>query len=174
MLRRVVLFALSIVLSGLACAQSAQAVRDQLFGATDALKKQAEAVHASVLAPRAYSEAMELYKEAGDLLTKGKDIDGVRELLGEADGHFKSAIEAGKLGETQFKPVVEARTAAEKAEAGKYAAKDWTKAENAFRDAAAELEGGNLNKAQKASNDVIEAYRAAEGKAINAKAKGTK
>jgi hypothetical protein len=174
MFRRVTLLAITLVFSGVAAAQSAQAVRDQLFGATDALKKQAEAVHASVLAPKAYSEAMELYQEAGDLLTKGKDIAGVRELLGEADGHFKSAIEAGKLGEVQFKPVVEARTAAEKAEAGKYAAKDWTKAENAFRAAAAELEGGNLSKAQKASTDVIEAYHTAESKAINAKAKGAK
>jgi hypothetical protein len=117
---------------------------------------------------------MELYQEAGDLLTKGKDLGGVRELLGEADGHFKSAIEAGKLGETTFKPTMEARTAAEKAEASKYAAKDWSKAEEAFKDAAAELEGGNLNKAKKSAEDVIEAYHTAESKAINAKAKGAK
>src|SRR5882672_2475601 len=136
MLKRFGLFTLSFLLCGLALAQSQQAIRDQLFGATDALKKEADALHASVLAPEAYGEAMKLYQEAGDTLEKGKDIEGVRKDLSEADGHFKKATEASKLAQVTFKDTLAARADAEKAEAAKYMAKDWGKAEQALQAAA--------------------------------------
>jgi hypothetical protein len=174
MFRRVALFALSLAFSGLAVAQSQQAIRDQLFGATDALKKEADAVHASILSPEAYSQAMVHYGEAGDTLSKGKDIEAVRESLAEANGYFKSAAEAGKLAQVTFKSTLDARSAAEKAEAAKYAAKDWSNAEDILKGAAEDLEGGNLNKASKTADDATKAYREVEAKAINAKAKAAK
>jgi hypothetical protein len=171
MLKRFGLFTLCALLSGVAFGQSQQAIRDQLFGATDALKKEADAVHASALAPTAYGEAMELYHEAGDTLEKGKDMDAVRKDLSEADGHFKKATEAAKLAQVTFKDTLTARAAAEKAEAAKYAAKDWGKAEESLKAAAEVLEGGNLKKASKSAEDVTKQYRTTESKAINAKAK---
>ena len=55
---------LSVLASGALFAQSQQAVRDQLFGETDAVMKQAEDLNAKVLAPKAYAEGMEVSREA--------------------------------------------------------------------------------------------------------------
>jgi hypothetical protein len=165
---------LSVAFSAAVLAQSSAAIRTQLFGATDALKKDADAVHASMLAPESYKEAMEFYGEAGDTLEKGKDLESVRQDLAKADPLFKKATEAAKLAQVTFKDTLEARAAAEKADAAKYAAKDWTKAEQALTAAAMQLESGNLNKATKSAHDVMADYKAVEGKAVNAKAKAAK
>jgi OmpA-OmpF porin, OOP family len=168
--KRILVAALALGFSGLALAQS-QAVRDQLFGPTDALKKSADAIHAKMLGPDSYEQAMELYKEAGDTLAKGKDINSVKEDLSKADGLFKKSADAAKLAQVTFADTLTARTAAEKAEAAKYAAKDWGKGEAELKDAAQQLEEGNLNKAQKTGQDATEYYKSAEAKAVNEKAK---
>ena len=51
-----------------------------------ALKKEADAVNAKVLGPTAYEEAMKLYKDAGDTLEKGKDINS--DMFAYLDGDF--------------------------------------------------------------------------------------
>jgi hypothetical protein len=173
MTKRLVLFALSLAFSGFALAQSQQAIRDQLFGPTDALKKEADAVNAKLLGPTSYAQAMELYKEAGDTLEKGKDINRVKEDLSKTDGLLKKSTEAAKLAQVTFADALTARAAAEKAEAAKYAAKDWSKADGELKDAAEQLEDGNLNKASKTAADATKAYKSTESKAINAKAKAT-
>jgi len=173
MTKRLVLFALSLAFSGVVFAQSQQAIRDQLFGPTDALKKAADAVHAKLLGPHSYAEAMELYKDAGDTLEKGKDVNQVKEDLAKADGLFKKSTDAAKLAQVTFAEALTSRTAAEKAEAAKYAAKDWGKAEKQLMGAAEQLEDGNLNKASKTAADAGKAYKTTESKAINAKAKAT-
>ena len=173
MIKRLVLLTLSLAFSGLVFAQSQQAVRDQLFGPTDALKKEADAANAKMLGPTSYASAMKLYKEAGDTLEKGKDISSVREDLSKADGLFKKSTDAAKLAKVTFAHTLDARAAAEKAEAAKYAAKDWSKAESALVDAAEQLEDGNLNKATKSADGATKAYKTTESKAINAKAKAT-
>jgi hypothetical protein len=172
-MKRIALLALSLVVSGGVFGQSQQAIRDQLFGPTDALKKEADAVNAKLLGPHSYAEAMELYKDAGDTLEKGKDINSVKEDLSKADGLFKKSTDAAKLAQVTFAATLTAREHAEKAEAAKYAAKDWSKAEDKLKDAAETLEDGNLNKANKAAEDAAKAYKATESKAINAKAKAT-
>lgn len=171
MFKRLGLLALSLAFSGVAFAQSGQAVRDQLFGPTDALKASADAVHAKMLGPQAYEQAMELYKDAGDTLAKGKDINSVKEDLAKANGLFQKSTEAAKLAQVTFADAITARTAAEKAESAKYAAKDWSKGEAELRDAAEQLEEGNLNKAQKTVDGATKYYKSAETKAVNEKAK---
>ena len=173
MLRRLVLL-LSVALSGAVLAQGSAAVRTQLFGATDALKKAADDAHAAMLAPESYAQAMELYRAAGDTLEKGKDLDSVREDLAKADPLFKRATEAANLAQVTFKDTLAARSLAEKAEAAKYVPKDWAKVEQSLTAAAGELEGGNLNKATKSAHDVTADYKAVEAKAVNAKAKAAK
>ena len=157
--------------SGVALAQTGTAVREQLFGPTDALKASADAVHASVLGPNAYAQAMELYKDAGDTLAKGKDINSVKEDLAKADGLFKKSTESAKLAQVTFAGTITARTSAEKAEAAKYATKDWNRGESDLKEAAEQLEDGNLNKAQKTAEDAKKDYASAETKAVNEKAK---
>jgi hypothetical protein len=165
---------LSVVASGALFAQSQQAIHDQIFGETDAVKKQAEDLNAKVLAPKSYAEGMEIYLEAVDTMEKGKDLQRVREELAEAKGHFQHAVEASNLARTTFTQALAARAAAEKAEAAQFAAKDWARAEQALTAAAAVLEGGNLNKATKDGKGAEERYRATETKAISAKARAAK
>ena len=165
---------LSLVASTALYAQSPSAVRDQIFGETDAVKKQAEDLHAKILAPEAYADGMKVYLEAVDTMEKGKDLDRVREELAEAKGFFTRSVDASKLAQTTFTQALAARSAAEKAESGKYAAKDWARAEEALTGAATTLESGNLNKATKEGKDAEERYRATETKAIAAKARAAK
>jgi hypothetical protein len=171
MIKRLGLFTLALAFSGVALAQSSQAIRDQLFGPTDALKQSADAVHAKMLGPQAYAEAMELYKDAGDTLAKGKDVNSVKEDLTKASGFFQKSTDAAKLAQVTFASTITVRTAAEKAEAAKYATKDWNKGESTLKDAAEQLEEGNLNKAKKTDTDATEYYKSAETKAVNGKAK---
>ena len=166
--------ALSVLASGALFAQSQQQIRDQIFGETDTVKKQAEDLNAKVLAPESYAEAMEHYMEAVDVMEKGKDLEKVREELGEAKGLFQKSVDASQLARTTFTTALTARAAAEKAEASKYAAKDWGRAEEALMGAARTLEGGNLNKATKESGDAEKRYRETETKAIAAKARAAK
>jgi hypothetical protein len=165
---------LSLVASSALYAQSPTAVRDQVFGETDAVKKQAEELNAKLLAPESYAEGMKVYLEAVDTMEKGKDLERVREELAEAKGFFQRSVDASKLAQTTFTQALAMRSTAEKAESAKYAAKDWQRAEAALSDAARTLEGGNLNKATKAGKDAEEAYHATETKALAAKARAAK
>jgi hypothetical protein len=162
---------LSLVASGALLAQSQQAIRDQIFGETDAVKKQAEDLNAKVLAPESYAEGIEVYMSAVDTMEKGRDLERVREELAEAKGYFEKAVQASQLARTTFVDALTARAAAEKAESARYAARDWERAEEALMAAAATLEDGNLNKATKEAADAQERYRETETKAIAGKAR---
>jgi len=162
---------LALLASGVALAQSQQAVRDQIFGETDVVKKQAEDLNAKVLAPESYAGGMKLYMSAVDTMEKGRDLDKVREELAEAKGFFQRSVEGSQLARTTFTDALAARAAAEKAEAVKFAERDWERAEEALMAAAATLEDGNLNKATKDAADAQERYRETETKAIAAKAR---
>jgi hypothetical protein len=162
---------LALLASGVALAQSQQAVRDQIFGETDVVKKQAEDLNAKVLAPESYADGMKLYMSAVDTMEKGRDLDKVREELAEAKGFFQRSVEGSQLARTTFTDALAARAAAEKAEAAKFAERDWERAEEALMAAAATLEDGNLNKATKDAADAQERYRETETKAIAAKAR---
>ena len=164
---------LSVVASAAVLAQSQQQIRDQIFGETDVVKKQAEDLNAKVLAPKSYAEGLELYLSAVDTMEKGKDLGRVREDLTEARGFFTRSIDAAKLAQTTFTQALAARAAAEKAESAKYVARDWQRAEEALMGAAETLEGGNLNKATKEASDAEESYRETETKAIAAKARAS-
>jgi hypothetical protein len=142
-----------------------------VFGATDAVKKQADDLNAKVLAPESYASAMELYNDANDEMERGRDLERVRENLTEATGFFNQSIEASKLAQTTFTGVLAARAAAEKAEASKYAARDWARAEEDLAKAAETLEGGNLRKAADDASDIERTYHEVESKALAAKAR---
>jgi hypothetical protein len=171
---RYIALALSVLASGALFAQSQQQIRDQIFGETDTVKKQADDLKAEVLAPESYSEAMKHYMSAVDTMEKGRDMNKLREELGEAKGLFQRSVDASQLARTTFTDAIAARAAAEKAEAAKYAERDWQRAEEALMAAARTLEDGNLNKATKVAGDAQERYRETETKAIAGKARASK
>lgn len=168
---RYIALVLSLLASGALLAQSQQQIRDQVFGDTDTVKKQADDLKAEVLAPESYKEAMEHYMSAVDTMEKGRDLEKVREELAEAKSLFQRSVDRSQLARTTFVDAIAARAAAEKAEAAKYAERDWQRSEETLMAAAATLEDGNLNKATKEAADAQERYREAESKAIAGKAR---
>jgi hypothetical protein len=174
MAKRCTFLIASLLLSGMAIAQSQQGIRDQIFGETDVVKKQADELNAKMLAPEAYAEGLELYNSAGETLAKGKDLERVRRDVGEAKGHFARSVEAAKLAHVTFANALSARAGAQKVEADRLVAKDWNRAEQSLLAAAETLESGNLKKAGDSAIDAEKAYRAVEAKAIHAKASGKK
>ena len=93
--------------------------------------------------------------------------------MSKADGLFKKSTDAAKLAQVTFADTLTARTAAEKAEAAKYAAKDWGKGESVLKDAAEVLEEGNLNKARRPSKTRRSTTNRPRVTAVNEKAKAT-
>jgi OmpA-OmpF porin, OOP family len=171
---RVDLLIVSLIFSGTLLAQSQQAIRDQLFGETDAVKREADALDARVLAPNSYAAGVELYINATETLEKGRDLERVRTDLVEARKHFERATETAKLAQVTFANVLAAREAAEQAGAPQYVERDWIRAEEALVAAAERLEDGQLNKAAGALPDVEQRYRDVEARSITAKTRGDK
>jgi len=159
------------LISGVAVAQDQQAIRDQIFGDTDAVKARADALDAERLAPTSYAEGMELYLEAGDRVEEGRDIDRAREELDEAQVFFQASIEAAELALITFEDALDARAAAGRANAASMAEREWSRAEEDLIEAASRLEDGNMRRAQDIAADAEERYREAEAEAINNQAK---
>ena len=171
MVTRIATLVTILLLAVGALAQDQQAIRTQFFAETDAVKAQADALHAAVLAPESYAKGMELYTEAGDTLARGRDLDDVREDLAESKQYFEQAVERATLAQTTFSDALVARKAAQDADAEQFAARGWRRAEEDLGKAAEVLEGGNLNRASEMGMDVQKLYREIEAEAINAKAK---
>lgn len=172
MIKRLVICGLLLSVSALAGAQSHQSLREQIFGETDAIKKQADELDAAVLAPEAYAAGHELYVSASETVERGRDLQRARRDLTEAQGYFAGAIDTAKLARVTFVTALAAREAARRAEAERYAERDWDRAEEALVAAAETLEGGSLNRAQRAAGDAESRYRETEARALTGKARG--
>lgn len=146
----------------------AQALRDNLFGDTDELIKKANAEQANVLAPQSYRKGINYYQDADSSFKKDKNISDIRKDLDKADLYIRKALETTKISKVTFGATLKARADAEKAEAGKYATELWKEAEDAFYDAASELEEGDIKDARKQGSKAESQYRNAELDAIKA------
>lgn len=155
-----------VLLTGGMTAQ--EGIRAQLFSDTDTLLAEAKAKNAHLYAPTLFEKGMEAYREAGDDLTKGKDLEGIRELLSEAGTYFRKALDVTKVGEVTFTALMNARNDAISAEAARFSPELWTRAEEQFRAAAVDLEDGDVNDAKTRGAEAEGLYRNAELDAIKA------
>ncbi len=153
----------SIALSAPAAAQD---LRADLFSTADSFRDAAIEARADVLAPDSFEDAQKLYDRAEDHLERGRDIESIQEDLADAVESFKAAIEATKLAKVTLADAIGARDDAETAEAARYAAELWEKAEQRFGEAARSLEGGNVNRAKKRAEEAVPLFRDAELNAI--------
>ncbi|MBK7259095.1 MAG: OmpA family protein [Ignavibacteriae bacterium] len=144
------------------------AIRAQLFGETDKLLEAAKAGNAHLYAPTQYEKAMEAYQDAEAALKKGKDLEGIRETLTEANGYFQRTLEVCKVGQVAFAAVMNARGDAISAEAARFSPEPWTKAEEQLKKAAMDLEDGDMNDAKARAGEAEGMYRTAELEAIKA------
>ncbi|MBM2846852.1 MAG: hypothetical protein HW407_2164, partial [Bacteroidetes bacterium] len=149
-------------------ARSQDNLRAQLFGETDKVLAQAREKKANLYGPTSYKKGMEYYADAEDDFKRGRNLEDIRGKLRGASSYFTKAMEACKLGEVTFTSVMAARTDAISADAPKYSTQLWNSAEAGFRDAAEELEGGDVNAAKKEAGQAEVLYRNAELEAIKA------
>jgi outer membrane protein OmpA-like peptidoglycan-associated protein len=143
-------------------------IRSQLFGDADRIMAQAREKKAHMYGPIRFGKAMEFYREADDDYKKGRNLETIRTKLKNAEGYFLKAIDACKLGEVTFVSTMASREDALSADAPKYSAELWKKAEGQFRSAAEQLEEGDVNNAKKEAGAAETTYRSAELEAIKA------
>jgi len=143
-------------------------LRNQLFASTDAILQKAREHQADVLAPKNFQKAMESYQKADRDFKKGRNLEDIRKYLRQAQAYFKKAIEATKLADVTFSSTSAARNDANSAEASRFGPEVWKKAEAKFKEAARELENGDVNDAKRKGADAEKMYRLAELEPIKA------
>ncbi len=144
-------------------------LRAQLFAEAEKAMQLARDRQADVYAPKSFSRGLEAYNEADDYFKRGKPIEKIRDRLGEAVSAFTRSTEAAKLGEKTFSTTMAARTDAQKVDAPMMYTDIWRSAEESFRNAAVELEDGNLSDARKDAAEAENLFRKAELESIKAK-----
>lgn len=146
----------------------AQTVESNLFKEAIEVLEAAKRAGADILSPTNFNEAMKYYSLAEDQYQKGKKLEDIRRNLKASMVYFSQALEASKLAEVTFTSVIKVRADAMDAQASKYAPREWANAENKFKEAAKELEDGDVNAARKKGAEATTLYRNAELAAIKA------
>jgi len=146
----------------------AQTVESNLFKEAIEVLEASKRAGADILSPTNFKEAMKYYNLAEDQYQKGKKLEDIRRNLKASMVYFGQALEASKLAEVTFTSVIKVRADAMDAEAFKYAPREWANAEEKFKEAAKELEGGDVNAAKKKGAEATTLYRNAELAAIKA------
>ncbi len=141
-------------------------VKTVLFRDANTAMKAAENANADILAPQNFGKGMKSYQKAENELQMGNDLDDIRQNLSEACDFFNQAIDATKLAAVTFPILMKARTDARNTGAPKFSSDLWIEAEKKFKDAAVELEDGDLNDAKEEAADAEKLYRQAELDAI--------
>lgn len=141
-------------------------MHDALFSTIDDKMIEANKLNAKVLSPTNYNKAAGLYKSASERLQKGQNIDKIRKDITKSTGHIDKAIEFSKIAKVSFTKQIKARQDAIKANAEKFAGKEWLKAEDKFRNAAKRIETGNMKRALKEAAEAETLFRTAELAAI--------
>ena len=147
-------------------ASQAQNLRQTLFAEADGVLAAAKQKKCFVLAPKSFSKGSNLYAQADASLKKGKNLTAIQRDLARAVQYLEQSIEASKLGKVTFAATLKARADAEKAGAKKFAKVLWEEAEAEFKDAALELEAGDVKGGKRGGAKAEKLYRDAELGAI--------
>ena len=114
--RRLVL-TLVLVGAGSGYAVAQDELRNTFFKDVDAARAAADAANASLLAPRSYASASKDYDAADDGLTRGRNIEYVRNKASDAEADYKTATTAAELAKTVLSLVMMSRQDAANAKA---------------------------------------------------------
>ena len=147
---------------------AAQNVEATLFKEAIDVLEAAKRASADILSPTNFDEAMRYYDMAEEQYQKGKKLEDIRRNLKASLVYFNQALEASKLAEVTFAPVIKVRADAIDAEAFQFAVQQFQNAEDKFREAAKRLEDGDVNDAKKKGAEATTLYRKAELEAIKA------
>ncbi len=162
------LLLLTIFVLGAGSAVAQDELRQTFFKDVDAARVAADAVNASLLAPRSYGLANKDYDAADLGLNRGRNIEYVRSKAGSAEGHYKTATNAAELAKTVLSQVMKSRQDAANAKAPDLSSDIWDKAQREFGSAIRYLERGDLKNAKRRDIEATSLYRDAELVAIKA------
>ncbi|MBN2426296.1 MAG: hypothetical protein JXB44_14825, partial [Calditrichaceae bacterium] len=143
-------------------------VKIMLFRESNKLLKIARSAQAEVLSPENYDNAMKRYQEAEADFKEGKNLEDIQKKLSESNAYFQKAIISTKLAEVTFPNAMKARKDAQNTGSARFSSKLWTEAEKKFKDAANELEDGDVKDAREIAGEAEKLYRQAELEAIKA------
>ncbi|MEX0980462.1 MAG: OmpA family protein [Bacteroidales bacterium] len=139
-----------------------QQSKKALFMQADKAMLNAKFMQADLLVPTEFNKGVENYKDAEDYYVKKKGIEKVESSLVEAVNYFNRSADFSVSAKLVFANSLDARADALSAGANKFAKETWLDAEEAFNDAAKELEKGDRDDSYKYSTEAIELYRKAE------------
>jgi len=158
----------SIILLAAGSGYAQDELRKTFFKDADAAKAAADAVNAELYAPKSYSSGTKEYRDAEDLLERGRNIEYVRANAADATDHFRTAASAAELAQTALAQAIDSRQDGANAMAPKLAPELWEDAQQKFIRAIQLMERGDLKNAKKRENEAINLYREAELVAIKA------
>jgi outer membrane protein OmpA-like peptidoglycan-associated protein len=161
---RLVLVTFALLAAGQGYAQDE--LRKTFFREADAAKAAAEALDASLLAPRAWERGLDEYRNAEELLERGRNIEFVRDNTADAARYFREAAEKAELARLKFAQSLKSRQDAANAEAPQRSPELWQQAQRKFAEAIRYLERGDLKNAGRRDIEAIGLYRDAELVAI--------
>jgi OOP family OmpA-OmpF porin len=145
-----------------------QDLRGTLFDAADDAMQQARDSEADLLAPEAFSRALDSYGEATEDFERGRNIDRIRGELSAAENLFLQAVEATEIARITLASLIKTRDDAQNATSETFAAELWMEAEELFDAAARRLEAGDIRGARTRAAEAEGLYRDAELTAIKA------
>lgn len=163
---RVIVVAICVFGANFAAAQDE--LRQTFFKDADAALAAADAVDAKLLSPRNYERAAKAYQTADTGLSRGRNIEYVRNNASEAQQYFNAAAKAAELAKTVLSQVMKSRQDAANARAPELSADLWDKAQRQFGSAIRYLERGDLKRAKRLDIEATSLYRDAELVAIKA------
>ena len=163
---RFIVLAVCVTAAQLAAAQDE--LRQTFLKDADAALAAADALEAELLSPRNYERAAKAYQDADAGLTRGRNIEYVRNKAAEAEQYFGAAAKAAELARTVLSQVMKSRQDAANARAPELSPDLWEKAQRQFGSAIRYLERGDLKRAKRLDIEATSLYRDAELVAIKA------
>ena len=143
-------------------------LRNTFFKDADAALAEADAVDGKLLAPRSYGRGAKAYELAEAGLSRGRNVQYLRDKTAEAASNFGAAKKAAELAKTVLAQVLKSRQDAANAKAPQLSREIWDKAQREFGSAIRYLESGNLKNAKRKDIAATSLYRDAELIAIKA------
>jgi OmpA-OmpF porin, OOP family len=151
-----------IVVLFLALAGAAHAAQDIDAAALAAALDKARSEQVDALAPTNFAAAVEAQQAAVKDAAKGRNADKVRARVQEGEAALRRATTAAATARQLLGSVIKAREDALAAEAPKFAAQSWQKADERFREAMKENEKNDTKNAQRRAAEAEVLLREAE------------
>jgi OOP family OmpA-OmpF porin len=153
---------LAILLSFVIAAADAQQAGYEIFSATDEILQNARAIDAASLSPDNFARGMSEYDKSRSTYEKTRDAVKVESSLAKARDYFRQSIAHSETATSVLADIIDSRTAAENADAGRLAPEAWADGEKQFKNAVRALEKGDSDVAGQYGAQADELFRTAE------------